>query len=94
MINFIKKIFSIKLKSIEPRLATGTISAIIGIFFSFLELATGFPLLSKYKFFIIVIVIIQVIICYPKFNKKYDPEDNDNTKVFIFLLFLLILFLL
>ena len=49
--------------------------------------------MSKYKNFLFVVIIIQAIICYPRFNKKYNPDNNDNFKAFVFLMFIVLLFL-
>ena len=49
--------------------------------------------MSKYKYILFFVIVIQAIICYPRFSKKYDPDNNDNFKVFVFLIFGVLLFL-
>ena len=89
--NWLKSIF--KIKSVHPRLATGTIALNIFYISGLIQLATGFPLISKYKLFVCIIAIILVLILYPKYNKKYDPNNNENKMKFAFLMLSLFIFI-
>ena len=90
--NFLSKIF--KLKSVEPRIATGTIALIIFIISSYIEMAIGLPLISEYTGFICIVVVVLGIFLYIKFVSHYDPKNNDNKKVAVFSFFFLLLFII
>ena len=77
----------IKVKSVHPRLGAGTIGMSI-IYISFiLEIVTGFQLISKYISYVTIIAVIFGIMFFIKFKSKYNPENNDNMKVGVFLMF-------
>jgi hypothetical protein len=45
-------------------------------------MATGFPIISKHIKYVFILAFISTFIIYPIFESKYDPEDNDDIKMF------------
>ena len=92
IIELIKSFF--KLKTVHPRIGAGTLSFLIFIIFALssrIEQITGFPLVSsEYIILVFLVCLIPVILLRKKFFEEYDPENNDNAKVFLFLMCLFI----
>ena len=72
-----------KMKSVNPRLATGIIGIIIFILSFLVEILIRVPLISKYILYVTIFAIVPVFIFYPKFASKYDKNNNDNAKLYI-----------
>ena len=91
--NLKKKIsYIFKIKSVNPRLATGAIGTVIILFSFLIEVMIGLPLISEYMIVVIIISVIPVLLLDKKFASKYDPKNNDNIKVSIFLFSFIIIF--
>ena len=82
------------MKSVEPRLACGVYFQIVYIVSLVVEITTGFPLLSKYIKYVGLFGVVTVFFIYPIVASNYNSEDNDNTKIYIFSIFLVIMILL
>ena len=82
------------MKSVHPRLAVGTITLLILFLIGLVEIITGIPLFRKYYIFVLIIVAIPIVVLYSKFDKKYDPEDNDDAKAIVFLIVTFIVFII
>jgi Kef-type K+ transport system membrane component KefB len=80
------------MKSVEPKIACGICSAVIIILSTLVEMATGFPLISKHTIYVWILSCISTLIIYPIFSSKYDLEDNDDIKIFGFGILLVILY--
>ena len=80
-----------KMMNTHPRLAAGILALIIFLISLLVEVVTGIPLMSKYGKYVTVIAVIAGIVIVPIFNRKYNPEENDNAKMVIVLTVLSIL---
>lgn len=72
------------MKTVHPRLITGSYTLLICMISILLELTTELPLFSKNKVLVGIVALIPGVIIGYVFSSKYDPDNNDNKKVIIF----------
>ena len=90
---FIKHVHSFfKIKSVHPKLGSGAIGTILLIIAFIVQLVTGLPLIKDHMFFVFIVASIPAVLVYKKFDSEYDPKNNDNIKVFLFLMLIIVLF--
>ena len=82
------------MKSIHPRLGAGIFTIAILLISLLVEIFFAFPLLSDYIIYVGIFTITFGIIICIVLASKYDPEDNDNPKMYAIYFSLATLFLI